>query len=86
MLGASKSDIKLMKNLMDDKEIYSEDVPYPHSSDYLVPMKVLNNEKPKRPDEVVDTLWNLMGECWNSDASRRPDMPTVVKRLALIYG
>lgn len=26
---------------------------------YLVPMKVLNNEKPKRPGEVSDTLWNL---------------------------
>jgi hypothetical protein len=64
-----------------DQEVYSGDVPYANDPEYLVPGKVERGEKPNRPDEVDDTLWNLYNNGWNKDDHKRPDMASMIRSL-----
>ena len=56
--------------------------PYQDVQDALVPGKVLQNQRPDKPDDVAEALWALWDDGWNDDPAKRPDMPTYVQWLS----
>jgi len=62
-------------------EVYSLDVPFADEPEYLVPGKVLQDDRPDRPAGISDYLWSLLKDGWNADVNERPDMSTVVRGL-----
>jgi hypothetical protein len=59
--------------------VYSGDVPFADVRDFLVAAKVIQGEKPTRPDNVNDRLWDLWCRGWSH--TQRPDMNSFVQHL-----
>ncbi|THH29005.1 hypothetical protein EUX98_g5186 [Antrodiella citrinella] len=78
-------------------ELYTSTYPFPSFSLSETRVKVLEGERPPRPQtddavkiqEIPDNLWSLMCECWAQDASTRPidesPQPTRASSVARVY-
>ncbi|PPR06752.1 hypothetical protein CVT24_013059 [Panaeolus cyanescens] len=62
-------------------EIYTGAQPFDGVGEALIPGKILQNERPSKPDNVSDSLWAIWGKGWDTDPSKRPDMEEYVKSL-----
>jgi len=50
-------------------------------NDALVPGQIVLDQRPSRPDDVEDGLWDLWGRGWNKDPTQRPKMTDYVQHL-----
>ncbi|KAJ7779227.1 kinase-like domain-containing protein [Mycena metata] len=68
-------------------EILSGEVPFHESpNDMAVMHKILHGERPTRPPSCsgttqLDTLWELLQNCWRDEADKRPTAAQIVARL-----
>jgi len=69
---------------MTSLEIFTARDPFHSVSEALVRSRVVQNQRPDRPEDVGDELWSLWDEGWNEDAAKRPDMESYVERLILL--
>jgi hypothetical protein len=58
--------------------------------DATVMFKVISGIRPSRPSpndipELLDDIWAIMQECWNSDPQKRPPIDDVIERIRKIY-
>jgi serine/threonine protein kinase len=54
------------------------------NSDFHVSTAVVKGRRPRRPTgipELTDDLWRLIEDCWEQEASQRPDITTILGRL-----
>ncbi|KAF9022572.1 kinase-like domain-containing protein, partial [Rhodocollybia butyracea] len=65
-------------------EIYTGDLPFPGLREFQIANKILQDEKPPRPSNVPDALWELWRIGWDKDISQRPAMSRYVERLTSI--
>ncbi|KAK1216990.1 hypothetical protein PQX77_020370 [Marasmius sp. AFHP31] len=71
-------------------EIYTTRLPFHElANDGAVMLHIMNQKCPKRPPEVNDGMWNIMGACWNADSASRPKAAEILERIkseALVEG
>jgi len=64
-------------------EVFTGRIPFHGNSDPQVVYKVTSGERPPRPMDAArlglsDSIWDLMGRCWQEKYWNRPDIVTVV--------
>ena len=75
-------------------EVFTGKVPF---EEFIVRGRLVSHidkgDRPKKPTEaeaealgLTDEMWDLLGGCWEGDASRRFSMESVVKQLDEIVG
>ncbi|KAF9786281.1 kinase-like domain-containing protein [Thelephora terrestris] len=67
-------------------EVLTGQVPFPQCKDYVIIRKVVDGERPARPEGpnkvwFTDDLWKTMGLCWESQAWNRPSIGHVLECL-----
>jgi len=67
-------------------EVLSGKPPFPGDSNLIVIVKVINDERPEKPqgrEEVwfTDDLWEILEQCWLPQPERRPAIEVVLKCL-----
>jgi serine/threonine protein kinase len=67
-------------------EVLSGQVPFPRCKDYIIIRKVVDGERPARPEgakEVwfTDDLWKTLSLCWETQARDRPGIEAVLECL-----
>ncbi|KAJ3041644.1 Mitogen-activated protein kinase kinase kinase mlk-1 [Rhizophlyctis rosea] len=63
-------------------EVLSEELPFEHVSDNGILMQmVIGGKRPDRPDDVTDTMWDLMERCWRQDPKEWPVFRTIAGTL-----
>ncbi|KAJ7631285.1 kinase-like domain-containing protein [Mycena polygramma] len=64
-------------------EIYTGTVPLAQYNNTNVSYKVYKGERSARPSVpmIPNDLWDLIGACWNQDATARPSMEEVISRM-----
>lgn len=74
------------------KQLYTGEDPWSGTSRFTIPIKVVNGERPPRPRFrdtgliMPDGLWQIVEECWVSDASKRPLANDLVRRFKGVAG
>jgi hypothetical protein len=74
-------------NYLYSREILTGKVPlYELSNDLIVMFKVVEGQRPSRSISCsgttgLDSLWELLLQCWEGEAEKRPTAPQVVERL-----
>jgi len=66
---------------MTSLEIFKGSDPFENVNDALVPGQIVQDQRPSRPDDVENGLWELWGKGWNTDPAQRPKMADYVQRL-----
>jgi len=67
-------------------EVLSGRAPFSHLNPYIVVPKVMDGERPERPEGVegawfTDDLWQMLNRCWATRPDSRPSVGTVLERL-----
>ena len=67
-------------------EVLSGQIPFMSLKDFVVIRKVVDGERPARPEGVkgawfTDDLWGTMTLCWATKPNSRPNIATVFERL-----
>ena len=67
-------------------EVVSGQVPFALWKDYIVTLKVIEGERPGRPEGAkgvwfTDDLWEMLGLCWDAQARNRPGVADVLECL-----
>ena len=69
-------------------EVLSGHAPFPRCPNYMVPTKVLNGERPKRPQETewswftgAGEVWEVLERCWVPQPGDRPSIEDVLRYL-----
>ena len=67
-------------------EVFTCDMPFPKSIDFVALTKIIQGERPTRPDrpDFTEDLWTLTQECWKQDPQDRPPIDRVIERLEAI--
>ncbi|QRV97881.1 kinase domain protein [Ceratobasidium sp. AG-Ba] len=73
-------------------EAFTGEVPYPKTSQYLIPeLVVTKRQPPARPSDVIppdnkdgDRLWKLLQDCWEFEPQNRPSAIDVVEVVSII--
>ena len=63
-------------------EVLTGEVPFSHLKDYIVTRKVIDGERPRRPEGVqgswfTNDLWKMLCLCWAARAQSRPSIEAV---------
>ncbi|PCH37016.1 kinase-like protein [Wolfiporia cocos MD-104 SS10] len=67
-------------------DIFEGKYPYPGvQRDATVWILVTHGERPTRPQDATDAIWELMQLCWTSEWSTRPKMSEVVDQLRVAF-
>jgi len=69
-------------------EVLSGQVPFVHSKEVIVMRKIIDGERPDRPEGAkgawfTDDLWETLTQCWETQPGSRPGIEAVLERLAL---
>ena len=64
-------------------EVLSGQVPFEGDNDFVVVRKIIDGERPKRPEEAwfTDDMWGLLECCWASKPRGRPGLEVVLQYL-----
>jgi len=67
-------------------EVLSGQAPFTPLKDFIVMRKVIEGERPERPEGVkgawfTDDLWGTMNLCWKTQPKDRPSIKVVLERL-----
>ena len=67
-------------------EVLSGQAPFPHYNGLILMRKVIQGERPGRPQGVegawfTDDLWEMLGQCWLPQAKDRPAIEAVLECL-----
>ena len=64
-------------------EVLSGEPPFPHDKDLIVMRKVIEGERPKRPEVLwfTDNIWRTLEQCWSPQPSDRPTIEAVLQNL-----
>jgi len=67
-------------------EVLSGQAPFSHLNPYIVVPKIMDGERPERPEGVegawfTDDLWWMLNRCWETQPDSRPSVATVLERL-----
>ena len=64
-------------------EVLSEEPPFARDKDFIVMRKVIEGERPGRPEGglFTDGLWRIMEECWLPQPKGRPTVEAVLECL-----
>ena len=64
-------------------EVLSEGPPFVGDRDFVVIRKVIEGERPERPERAwfVDDLWRTLEQCWLPQPTDRPTIEVVLERL-----
>ena len=67
-------------------EVLSGELPFPSYVDYIVIAKVLEGERPERPQGLegmwfTDDMWSVLEHCWEPVPGNRPSVPQVLQSL-----
>ena len=67
-------------------EALSEEPPFVGDKEFIVMRKVIEGERPERPEGAwfTDSLWGTMGQCWSPRPSDRPTVETVLECLTQV--
>lgn len=65
-------------------KVFTEEVPYYMETQAMACLNVIAGRRPPRPPNVLDSVWNLIEECWRAQPAERPHVLTVYNRLACI--
>jgi serine/threonine protein kinase len=72
-------------------EVLSGQVPFPRCNNYVVIRKVLDGERPARPEGAKEVwftndLWRTLALCWETQARNRPSIGDVLEFLEQAAG
>ena len=72
-------------------EVVSGQVPFARFKDYIVTRKVIDGERPGRPEGekrlwFTNKLWKTLGLCWATQAQNRPSVEEVLESLERASG
>ncbi|KAL2918548.1 U1 snRNP protein [Polyrhizophydium stewartii] len=63
-------------------EILTGKYPFPElERDEQVRAVIMKGQRPPRPDNTPDGLWELIQDCWNQDPDKRPSFVQIVRTL-----
>ena len=67
-------------------EVLTSQVPFPRYDGFIVMRKVVNGERPERPQGLgagsfTDRLWEMLERCWSPDPKLRPAVEAVLECL-----
>lgn len=64
-------------------EVLSGQVPFALHEDSIIAQKVIEGERPERPEGVwfTDDLWRTLEQCWSYQPRDRPTVEAVLERL-----
>ena len=67
-------------------EVFTGQVPFPRYDGFIVVRKVMNGERPERPQGPeagwsTDDLWEMLEQCWSPDPKTRPAVEAVLECL-----
>jgi len=67
-------------------EVLTGQAPFPRYTSLIVMRKVVDGERPERPQGVeatwfTDDLWGILEECWSPQPKLRPTVEAVLERL-----
>ena len=67
-------------------EVLSGQVPFGLSNCHAVMRKVIEGERPQRPEEVAgawftDGIWRMLNRCWAAQSEGRPSIKAVLECL-----
>lgn len=67
-------------------EVFTGDMPFKKSPDFVAMMKIINGERPGRPahSNFTEPLWTLTQECWRQSPKDRPQVDHVIQQLSVI--
>ena len=63
-------------------EVLSGEPPFARDKDFIVMRKVIEGERPERPDGILwftDNLWRTLEQCWSPQPNDRPTIEAVFK-------
>jgi len=66
---------------MTSLEIFTGSDPFEDVNDALVAGQIVQDQRPRKPDDVENGLWELWGKGWNKDPTQRPKMADYVQCL-----
>ena len=64
-------------------ETVSGHLPFHEDKDLTVFVKVLNGERPPREVLFTDSLWKMLGRCWEPQPDARPSIEGVLRCLEM---
>ena len=67
-------------------EVLSGEPPFARDKDFIVMRKVIEGERPERPEGVplTDGLWKTLGQCWSPLPKNRPTLEAVLESLGQV--
>ena len=72
-------------------EVLTGQPPFALSKDHTVTRKVIDGERPGRPEGVkgmwfTEGLWGMLGQCWAADPQNRPSIQVVRECFGQVSG
>ena len=67
-------------------ETISGHLPFHNHSDLTVFKKVLDDKRPLRGVGFTDSIWELLGKCWEPEPGARPSVEGVLQCLEKVWG
>jgi hypothetical protein len=64
--------------------LYTGRPPFSDNSDVAVILKIISGERPERPANMPEILWNCVTEYWDEKFAIRPLIEMVVNDMTLI--
>jgi serine/threonine protein kinase len=67
-------------------EVLSEEPPFARDKDFIVMRKVIEGERPERPEGAgfTDGLWRMLEQCWLPSPKNRPTVEAVLESLGQV--
>ena len=67
-------------------EVFTGNHPFPDIKGINFALAILAGNRPARPKNIPDDVWELVEKCWNDNPGARPEIGDVVKRLETVQG
>ena len=77
--GSKEADVFAFGMVM--VEVFSCNVPFFEKDLVATALSITEKERPSKPEELTEGLWNLTQQCWEEDPCKRPTMEVVVEKL-----
>ena len=61
-------------------KVFTGRPPFNEFATPVITSKIIDGERPPRPEaqELTDSVWDMMVQCWDQDPARRPTMTEVI--------